>query len=167
MMTSWRTVLAGFLTLVMGAGASALAAPVLPPGVTVVEFREGRAVLDVRSPQPVWREDPVRGRRVEVAGFGLGSGGHWPWLPEGRAMLAIKRPQAVRLELEILSRRPLDGLQPGSALIPMRLVDPLDPAGAGEVLWQRGPARPLPLNGRAARLGRSGALVREPDEAAI
>ncbi|MCZ6832435.1 MAG: C25 family cysteine peptidase [Acidobacteria bacterium] len=161
MLVAWRTLITAGVMLAM-APALPRPASAIPDGVVIRESGPGRVVLDVRPPQPTWQEDPVRGRRVVIPGYGLQADGDWPWLPEVRLRFATGRPEAVRLRVEIISRRVLDGLQPARPLEPLRLTDPADPAGPGTVLWRLADPRPFPLAMAAARLGPPGALRRTP-----
>lgn len=157
----WRTLLTAGVMLAM-APVLARSAPTLPAGVVIMEAGPGRLVLEIRPPEPIWQEDPARGRRVIIPGYGLGADGDWPWLPEARLRIAAARPESVRLRVDILSRRSLKGLQPARPLAPVRLTDPADPAGAGTVLWRQGEPQPFPLATAAARLGAPGALRETP-----
>ena len=162
MLVVWRTLITAAAMLLATAPSLPLSAPDLPHGVVIKESGQGRVVLEVRPPQPAWRDDSARGRRVVIPGYGLQADGDWPWLPEARLRLATERPEAARLSVEILSRRSLAELQPARPLEPMRLTDPADPAGQGTVLWRQAEPRPFPLAMAPARLGPPGALRRTP-----
>lgn len=159
MLVAWRTLVAAGVILAV-APALPRSAPALPDGAVISASGPGFVVLDIRPPQPVWREDPLRGRRVVLPGYDLQVVGDWPWLPEARIRIAMGKPEGARLQVEILSRRFLDGLQPARPLEPVRLTDPADPAGPGTVLWRQADRRPFPLALVPARLGPPGALRR-------
>ncbi|MFQ5719157.1 MAG: C25 family cysteine peptidase [Acidobacteriota bacterium] len=118
------------ILMLTGAG---VRAGTLPDGVELVEDGPGRIVLEVRSPEPVWRAGLPAGSFPALPGFGLIFAEGRPVLPRRLLRLAVPAGARLSVRTEILEDVDL----PGGAVAAPHVDHQTDlehPAGAGRTI---------------------------------